>query len=147
MSCQKDLCCTAASIMTSIIIFAISESDEDCNSIFGCYELMPEGLELCTCYRDCQEDGQKICGSDGQIHASKCDMEVNACINDIYMEVMPMEYCMPQPGQCHIHIYICYKLYEIIFNFSKKISYYFCSFVKKNVLKWFGKYRFHTYKI
>ena len=77
-----------------VILCISSESDEDCNSIFGCYNLHPEGLELCTCYRECpNETAAKVCGSDSIIYDSECHMEVQACNNDVYVELMPMEYC------------------------------------------------------
>ncbi|XP_067086562.1 C3 and PZP-like alpha-2-macroglobulin domain-containing protein 8 [Osmerus mordax] len=62
-----------------------------CNNVYGCLE--EERFERCTCYRDCGYDGEPVCGSDGQVYQSLCQMEVSACRNGTRIEQVPLSQC------------------------------------------------------
>ena len=62
--------------------------------IYGCKKNFPYAEEeLCTCYQDCYENSTQVCASDGNFYRNRCTMEVYACQKDIYLEVMPTQYC------------------------------------------------------
>lgn len=86
--CQKQLMCL-------LLIMILLESDDDCNTIFGCYGAIAEDgeYERCSCYRDCHHSGPKVCASDGEIHPNLCRLEVEACRRGSHIIVKPMSFC------------------------------------------------------
>lgn len=73
-----------------------AESAEDCNSILGCFDMQKDlDVELCTCELACEAAEAEVCGSDGVMHTSRCEMDRLACMKDLHLEVMPDVYCHP----------------------------------------------------
>ncbi|KAK2151551.1 hypothetical protein LSH36_359g00065 [Paralvinella palmiformis] len=67
-----------------------------CSLVYGCNNNFPYAEEMCSCYQDCHENVSQICASDGSFYRNQCTMEVYACQKDLYLEVMPNEYCEVQ---------------------------------------------------
>ena len=84
----------------------MTETTVDCNSIFGCHgagigtATAAAEAQFCTCQRNCEASvGEEVCASDGLVYSSHCHMLVEACQQDVHLEVMPAEYCQTPNGR------------------------------------------------